>query len=114
MTDWILAVEWTQIADIATAVVVVVLDLAEYKRTLPGFFSGLGEGHRRFLMLVAGGVLILKLISIRFDAVLNVNILFVTGGRVRKGFFRLVDRLLRKACDFAFLGDAEGDEITAD
>lgn len=65
MTDWILAVEWTQIADIATAVVVVVLVLAEYKRTLPGFFSGLGEGHRRFLMLVAGGVLILKLISIQ-------------------------------------------------
>lgn len=83
MTDWILAVEWTQIADIATAVVVVVLVLAEYKRTLPGFFSGLGEGHRRFLML---------------DAVLNVNILFVTGGRVRKGLFQLVDRLLRKAC----------------
>lgn len=78
MTDWILAVEWTQIADIATAVVVVVLVLAEYKRTLPGFFSGLGEGHRRFLMLVAGGVLILKLISIRFDAVLNVNILFAS------------------------------------
>jgi len=76
MTDWILAVEWTQIADIATAVGAVVLVLAEYKRTLPGFFSGLGEGHRRFLMLVAGGVLILKLISIRFDAVLNVNILF--------------------------------------
>lgn len=50
-------------------------------------------------MLVAGGVLILKLISIRFDAVLNVNILFVTGGRVRKGLFQLVDRLLRKACD---------------
>lgn len=48
-------------------------------------------------MLVAGGVLILKLISIRFDAVLNVNILFVTGGRVRKGLFQLVDRLLRKA-----------------
>lgn len=47
-------------------------------------------------MLVAGGVLILKLISIRFDAVLNVNILFVTGGRVRKGLFQLVDRLLRK------------------
>ena len=45
-------------------------------------------------MLVAGGVLILKLISIRFDAVLNVNILFVTGGRVRKGLFQLVDRLL--------------------
>ena len=67
MTDWILAVDWTRIADIATAVVVVVLVLAEYKRTLPGFFSGLGEGHRRFLMLVAGGVLILKLISIRFD-----------------------------------------------
>lgn len=65
MTDWILAVEWTQIADIATAVVVVVLVLAEYKRTLLGFFSGLGEGHRRFLMLVAGGVLILKLISIQ-------------------------------------------------
>lgn len=65
MTDWMLAVEWTQIADIATAVVVVVLVLAEYKRTLPGFFSGLGEGHRRFLMLVAGGVLILKLISIQ-------------------------------------------------
>lgn len=39
-------------------------------------------------MLVAGGVLILKLISIRFDAVLNVNILFVTGGRVRKGLFQ--------------------------
>lgn len=56
-------------------------------------------------MLVAGGVLILKLISIRFDAVLNMNILFVTGGRVRKGLFQLVDRLLRKACDFAFLVD---------
>ena len=65
-------------------------------------------------MLVAGGVIILKLISIRFDAVLNVNILFVTGGRVRKGLFQLVDRLLRKACDFAFLVDTEGDEITAD
>lgn len=65
-------------------------------------------------MLVAGGVLILKLILIRFDAVLNVNILFVTGGRVRKGLFQLVDRLLRKACDFTFLVDTEGDEITAD
>ena len=65
-------------------------------------------------MLVAGGVLILKLISIRFDAVLNVNILFVTGGRVRKGLFQLVDRLLRKACDFALLVDTECDEITAD
>ncbi len=65
-------------------------------------------------MLVAGGVLILKLISIRFDAVLNVNILFVTGGRVRKGLFQLVDRLLRKGCDLAFLVDTEGDEITAD
>lgn len=50
-------------------------------------------------MLVAGGVIILKLISIRFDAVLNMNILFVTGGRVRKGLFQLVDRLLRKACE---------------
>lgn len=37
-----------------------------------------------------------------------------TGGRVRKGLFQLVDRLLRKACDFAFLVDTEGDEITAD
>jgi len=65
-------------------------------------------------MLVAGVLLILKLKSIRFDAVLNVNILFVAGGRVRKGLFQLVDRLLRKACDFAFLVDTEGDEITAD
>lgn len=48
-------------------------------------------------MLVAGVLLILKLKSIRFDAVLNVNILFVAGGRVRKGLFQLVDRLLRKA-----------------
>ena len=30
MTDWILAVDWTRIADIATAVVMVVLVLAEY------------------------------------------------------------------------------------
>lgn len=110
MTDWILAVDWTRIADIATAVVVVALAVVERHRILPGFFSGLGEGHRRFLMLVAGGVLILKLISIRFDAVLNVNILFVTGGWVRKGLFQLVDRLLRKACDLAFLVDTEGDE----
>lgn len=114
MTDWVLAVDWTRIADIATAVVVVALAVVERHRILPGFFSGLGEGHCRFLMLVAGGVLILKLISIRFDAVLNVNILFVTGGRVRKGLFQLVDRLLRKACDFAFLVDTECDEITAD
>lgn len=92
-------VDWTRIADIATAVVVVALAMVERHRILPGFCSGLGEGHRRFLMLVAGGVLILKLISIRFDAVLNVNILFVTGGRVRKGLFQLVDRLLRKACE---------------
>lgn len=65
-------------------------------------------------MLVAGVLLILKLISIWFDTVLNVNILFVAGGRVRKGLFQLVNRLLRKACDFAFLVDTEGDEITAD
>lgn len=65
-------------------------------------------------MLVAGGGLILKLISFRFDIVLNVDILFETGGRVRKGLFQLIDRLLRKACDFAFLVDTEGDEITAD
>ena len=65
-------------------------------------------------MLVAGVLLIPKLKSIRFDAVLNVNILFVAGGRVCEGLFQLVDRLLRKACDFAFLVDTEGDEITAD
>lgn len=65
-------------------------------------------------MLVAGVLLILKLKSIRFNAVLNVNILFVAGGRVCEGLFQLVDRLLRKACDFAFLVDTEGDEITAD
>lgn len=58
-------VDWTRIADIATAVVVVALAMVERHRILPGFCSGLGEGHRRFLMLVAGGVLILKLISIQ-------------------------------------------------
>ena len=65
MTDWVLAVDWTRIADIATAVVVVALAMVERHRILPGFCSDFGERLRRFLMLVAGGVLILKLISIR-------------------------------------------------
>lgn len=54
-------------------------------------------------MLVAGVLLILKLILFRFDTVLDVDILFEPGRRVREGLFQLIDRLLRKACDFAFL-----------